>query len=414
MHLWEATHRRQIAGSGIAVWLDGNITDGRAPSVKWGSREVAEFAIVSTPKSGGKRTQSSTETQRVKSRPLTEEEVVASLGDFLGMKPMVADQIEDAASTGDAKNASSIAVANAARMTFVHAKPNPVGLSGNSDVDVPSTILPVEVQHQATHFAPVKGELMLPWQTDAFNAADLGAPTAPTVERSQLGQEATRHDGRRQVEPHAAITTAQNELSEASSDSAAAPPIGRQTFAFISNDASATPADLSNGGPAPATSRLCSAPALRTLSLQLSPATLGPVTLELSNSSSGLRIQLAAHRGDTAGMVEQGRDEIIGRLTGAGYAIDELLIGKVSTPLLSNTEFDRPRELSSNIQSNMPDGGALKGGADQQSSQRQNWRGDGAEMPESGPGDGAPDQPRAACSATQWPRIAGSRFLRSI
>ncbi|MGE0629611.1 MAG: flagellar hook-length control protein FliK [Hyphomicrobiaceae bacterium] len=69
---------------------------------------------------------------------------------------------------------------------------------------------------------------------------------------------------------------------------------------------------------------------LKVIKLQLSPASLGLVHVELAASDSSLRVRLEADLAQTAGSLEKDRGELMSRLTASGYNLDELVISRTS------------------------------------------------------------------------------------
>jgi Flagellar hook-length control protein FliK len=405
-----------------AVRLDAKIP-GRAsqPSTthirilpaRFPTRDVEEAAPKSSADKADGTLQKGAKVVRVKSSAAAAENAMALLGNVPGV--MTADPIAKTVAAGDAVNGSSQAVKDAVRMNTVTAKIARDDISGEqgASLDVPATMVEVAVKHQATHFAPVRA------RSDHQAAANAPEAIQPEDQKispavpSQIQAETTRSDhARRAVGPRVGLAAALSDLNVAPVANSVAPSIGQQISASIANEVAVSPETTAFVEVTPTALLSYSAPALRALTLQLSPAMLGPVTLVLSGSGSSLRIRLDAERADTAGMVEQGRDEILSRLTVAGYSIEELLIGQASDPVRT-TVIDPSSQVTSHVQSNMPGGAHAGGGGSQQLFEQRNQDREIIRRPESTL-DPAPDHQPSPMTASSWPRVAGSRFFRSI
>ncbi len=253
--------------------------------------------------------------------------------------------------------------------------------------------LPVTLMHQATHFAPAKVDLH-------FDAGGL------------------RHDepghwlalgGRA---PHDRPPIAGVEIAPSAAGGMPVP-IGMQVFKAIVDEvgaAAATEASTATPAAEP-TSWSASGPALRTLSLQLSPAFLGPVTLVLSRCDGGLRIQLDAEREETVAMVQREGDELTSRLQDAGYTIEEFLVRQSPDTTMLPGSSDPPQA------SRMPSPAMAQGshswhaGSEQSPQRPARQQQAPAQAREPAP---HPDSWRSAAAAIVLPRVAGSRFFGSV
>lgn len=65
---------------------------------------------------------------------------------------------------------------------------------------------------------------------------------------------------------------------------------------------------------------------LRVVSIVLSPAELGSVTITVKGNAGGIHIQLGAERADTALIVDGERDMLMNRLHGIGYRVDDVSV----------------------------------------------------------------------------------------
>ena len=191
-------------------------------------------------------------------------------------------------------------------------------------------------------------------------------------------------------------------------------PIGVQIFkAIVDEVGTATAADASAAAPtAEPTSWSASGPALRRLSLQLSPAFLGPVTLVLSRCDGALQIQLDAEREETVAMVQREGDELTRRLHDAGYTVDEFLVRQSPDIAVSPRSSDPPHS-SRTLLPSMAQGSQSWHAGSEQSPQRparqQQAPAQAGQQPEPDPG-----RSRSAAVAIVLPRVAGSRFFRSV
>lgn len=82
----------------------------------------------------------------------------------------------------------------------------------------------------------------------------------------------------------------------------------------------------------PANPRLFAASPMRQLRLQLAPAALGPVSVALSSQARALRVALTAERGQVVKDIEQGKQDLAGRLVGLGYVLDGISVGQSMLP----------------------------------------------------------------------------------
>ncbi|MFN3744306.1 MAG: flagellar hook-length control protein FliK [Hyphomicrobiaceae bacterium] len=199
-------------------------------------------------------------------------------------------------------------------------------------------ILPVRVVRQEKHFQPAGVEARL-WQIAQDSVEGARPASAPA-----LVPDAAKPSG---------AEIAQRERPVASAALARAPEAAAPVVASISpagelslggvgvqiadrvQQALGTPPGPGEPPPSPAEggvsdTRQTFAPALRTIKLQLNPAELGTVTIVLSGSDEGLRIELAAELADTVTKVENDRGVLAARLNGAGYAVTEVTVARLT------------------------------------------------------------------------------------
>ena len=385
----------------------------RTLPARFPGRDVEEAATKS-PSDKADDVSKGAKVQRVRSRAVTAEDAIALLGNIPSVMTPV--PIAKAVAAADAVNGCSHAVTNAARTNPATAKTASDDTRGEAgaSLDVPATVFEVAVKHQATHFTPVRARSDYQAEAKAPEAIKPDIQKVLSAGRSQVRVETTNPDlARRAVGPRTGSAAALNDLTVGPVANGVALSIGQQISGSIVNEVAAPSEATAFVEVAPTTSWSISAPALRTLSLELSPAMLGPVTLVLSGSGSGLRIRVDAERADTAGLVEHGRDEIMSRLTSAGYSIEELLIGQASDPMRSMIVNDPSSQVTGHVQASMPDGAWANGGPSQQPFEQRDRHREIPRMPEREL-DRAPDCQERAVGVLSWPRIAGSRSFRSI
>ena len=101
---------------------------------------------------------------------------------------------------------------------------------------------------------------------------------------------------------------------------------------------------------------------VRSIKLQLNPHSLGVVTIVLTASDGDLRVHLEAERAETFGKVEQERGTLSARLNGAGYAVTELTVGRMSAGDAPTREGDQ-REARQGSQAEAQMGGQQRNSA---------------------------------------------------
>lgn len=286
----------------------------------------------------------------------------------------------------------------------------------SSDSEPSTRAVPVAVTQQATHFAPAKQSHHVAGVIDASDAAALDAPLVAPHQPSPLQRDRMGHSaGSRPAEKGARTAGIAGEAALPSGAGAANLTPGQQIFTSIIDEIGGPPRDAQSAGTAasPSISWPATGPALRTLAIQLAPASLGPVTVVLSRSDGALRIKLDAERIETIGLVEQGLSELTSRLTGAGYAIDEVLVGQTPDAARSANSSSQPWHAGGQSLSNMPgDPEPRRGGSEQRFGRSE--RSAARQQPPAA----ALDQSSAArlgkAPELPWPRVAGARFLKTV
>lgn len=200
--------------------------------------------------------------------------------------------------------------------------------------DAEAAVLPVRVVRQEKHFQPI-GLEMQRWQGAQNAAQDPSAKPdlSPPVDAKAVQQEAAPRE--RMAAPAArAVEMAAPVAAPVAGGGEIVPGGVGVQIADRVQQALATPVDASAPQPAGASPdpemRQAFAPAIRTIKLQLSPAALGTVTIEVSGNGDGLRIHLAAELADTVSQVENDRGVLAARLNGAGYAVTEVSVARLA------------------------------------------------------------------------------------
>ncbi len=194
-------------------------------------------------------------------------------------------------------------------------------------------IVPVRVVRQEKHFQPAGVEARR-WQIaqDSFEGARAMPMQMPAPEAAKA--EAVQRE-------RPAIPTALARAPEAATPVVAPVPsmgdlvpgtVGIQIADRVQQALSAPSEPAASSPPAGASpeidTRQSFAPALRTIKLQLNPADLGAVTIVLSGNDEGLRIELSAELADTVSKVENDRNVLAARLSGAGYAVTDISVAR--------------------------------------------------------------------------------------
>jgi chemotaxis protein MotD len=96
---------------------------------------------------------------------------------------------------------------------------------------------------------------------------------------------------------------------------------------------------------------------VKILTLTLEPDTLGAVTVTMRLVDSGLSLQVAAAKSDTASLIERDKDKISDRLRSLGYAIDNVEV-KTAAVQNSNSTSTNDQSATSQGQQSASDAGA--------------------------------------------------------
>ena len=245
-------------------------------------------------------------------------------------------------------------------------------------------VLPVRVVRQEKHFQAAGVEARR-WQIaqDAFEAGRAAAPTAESPKTAP--GEALRE---RAAAPVAmartveAVAPVAGPAAPGAVVDVAPGAVGLQIADRV-QEALTRPADsAASSSPASGTifeadTRQSFAPALRVIKLQLNPAELGAVTIVLSGNDEGLRIELAAELADTVTKVDNDRNVLAARLSGAGYAGTDISIARMAGQGTDGDARDqgaRPGgQQEQLLGGGARDGGGRHGGA-QQAEQHADWR----------------------------------------
>ncbi len=209
-----------------------------------------------------------------------------------------------------------------------------------------------KVVRQETHFQPVGQEARR-----ALAARPVGHDDRLLQASLAAATKTTRQDGGdrdRQDAPTLAPTPAARPADAPAptdavaftADEVAPGSVGRQIADGVQRTlAASSPSESAAARPAPATAAAAAsttfAPAVRTIKLQLNPLSLGTVTIVLTGRDSELSIKLEAELAETVGKVEQDRSALTSRLAGAGYAISELTVGRMSGAGTTGAEGDQ-------------------------------------------------------------------------
>jgi flagellar hook-length control protein FliK len=218
-------------------------------------------------------------------------------------------------------------------------------------------VIPVRVVRQEKHFQPGGAEARH-WQLalDVFEEGRAMATPAPVAgkpvetEVQQRGRPAAPMAPARAPEAATPVTPSVPSTGELAPGTVGFQIADRVQLALSTPAEPAAPTSPAAASPELET-RQTFAPALRTMKLQLNPAELGAVTIVLSGSDEGLRIELAAELADTVSKVESDRGVLVARLSGAGYTVTEVTVARFA---------------GGGLESDTRDPGARQGGAQEQ------------------------------------------------
>ena len=244
-------------------------------------------------------------------------------------------------------------------------------------------VLPVRVVRQEKHFQAAGVETRR-WQIaqDAFEAGRAAAPTAE-AQKAAPG-EAPRE---RATAPAALARTAEALVPVAGPAAPGAVDVAPGAVGLQIADRvqevltrpadSASPSSPASGAIFEPDTRQSFAPALRVVKLQLNPAELGAVTIVLSGNDEGLRIELTAELADTVSKVENDRNVLAARLSGAGYAVTDISVARTAGQGMDGDTRDQGTRPGAQ-QEQLFGGGARDGGGRhsgaQQAEQHADWR----------------------------------------
>ncbi len=201
-----------------------------------------------------------------------------------------------------------------------------------------SELGPVTVKHQETHLglslrAPANGSAAPHAETDpgvAARAAPAAGLDVPAAAADLLALAETATARARTAERARSATVGDMPLG----------PVGAQVFDGVVTAASRDVAETQTAAPAAPVDgprwQPISNP-VRVLTIQLSPANLGPVTITLSGTDAALRIRVEADQATTAGQVERERDALTQRLIGTGLGVEEIVVLRADTATVAAT-----------------------------------------------------------------------------
>jgi hypothetical protein len=202
--------------------------------------------------------------------------------------------------------------------------------------DVPDIgAIPIRVVRQETHFQPIAHEARRLLGMAAGPPDDRVLPPSLAAAARLNRPQALQRDAPDMPMIPDRVVDAKGAVAPVSlaADGATFGSIGQQIADGVQR-AMEAPADQATTRSAPGTDPAAApafAPAVRSIKLQLNPHSLGVVTIVLTGSDGDLRVHLEAERAETFGKVEQERGALSARLNGAGYAITELTVGRMST-----------------------------------------------------------------------------------
>ena len=255
----------------------------------------------------------------------------------------------------------------AATKRMDHENGDPDALVGSEQPDdVPDIgAIPIRVVRQETHFQPIAHEsrrlLGMSAGAPDYRALPLSLAAAARFNRSQ----ALQRDASEMSTASGRVVEAKTAPAPVSLavDGAAIGSIGQQIADGVQR-AMESPAEQATARSAPGTDPAAPAfaPAVRSIKLQLNPHSLGVVTIVLTASDGDLRVHLEAERAETFGKVEQERGTLSARLNGAGYAVTELTVGRMSAGDAPTREGDQ-REARQGSQAEAQMGGQQRDSA---------------------------------------------------
>lgn len=232
------------------------------------------------------------------------------------------------------------------------------GVPGEPELgDEETEVLPVRVVRQEKHFQPSGVEAQR-WQGVLSLREDARVSTVPQDDAKAAQPEVALRD--RPMPPTAqarAVEVATPVAQPMSATGDVMPGAVGIQIADRVQQALGTPAAESSAPTPPAgashdpDTRQVFAPAIRTIKLQLNPASLGAVTIVLSGNDNGISIQLAAELPDTVTQVENDRGVLAARLNGAGYAVTDVSVARLG---------------AQGMDSDARDAGARQGGTQEQ------------------------------------------------
>ena len=159
--------------------------------------------------------------------------------------------------------------------------------------------------------------------------AKVHASVASDVQNCQL-QTPEQMESRNRV-PRSGLSIGSSSDTPFVSDAAAAatPPLGAQLLDGIMRAFEVPPKTPPATVSQPAAPLAGPQSPVRTLELQLSPESLGLVTVVVSVRDDTISIRLAADRDATIALVEQERDHLSSRLAAAGYVVEDLAVTRL-------------------------------------------------------------------------------------
>ncbi len=259
-------------------------------------------------------------------------------------------------------------------------------LGEESDAEV----LPVRVVRQEKHFQPA-GVEMQRWQGAQNVREDARAPTLPAQDAKAFQPEAASRErpGVQAVQARAPEMAAPVAQPMSASGEVVPGTVGMQIADRV-QQALGSPSPA--GAPPPPSgpghdleARQAFAPAIRTITLQLNPGSLGTVTIVLSGNDEGLHIQLAAELPDTVTQVENDRNLLTARLNGAGYSVNEITVARLGGQGMDGDARDQGTRQGG-TQEQFAGNASREGGAQFGGQQAGRGFGGHAQHTESGPG----------------------------
>ena len=216
----------------------------------------------------------------------------------------------------------------------------------------------LSVSHRETHFAPVRFKMSEP--TLARSSIDDRTPEGLESQAAK-GAPSRGGAGRSPVATaeSAGPSTALSPVPEPAPPPGSAvlePPAAQVVAAII--DHCSTPGETqSNALPriAPPEVAFNATQPLRIIRLQLSPATLGTVDIQLTMEQDALRVHLDAQSASTAVSLERDRTALVDQLTSSGHLLADVHIGQA--PPRAGGDASHTRGTDPNIASSNPSAG---------------------------------------------------------